>query len=145
MTVVKDERWKPVDLGNRISLRYLGRSAVLQLVSLFDELLLDFGPALLIFLMRGACCGLFDVDCIGSIPFEGNCGVQWVGWKLGVREALGQGLELADSLGRLNDPATPTASFAEFCRDFEEVIVANRNGELLPDVSGSRCNILRGG
>lgn len=43
-------------------------------------MLLEFGPGFLSYIIRGACCGPLGVKAIGSVPFDDNLEMYWVGW-----------------------------------------------------------------
>lgn len=69
------KRWKPVDLGDEVCLRYLSRSEVLGSVGLFSAVVLDFWPHFLGCIRRGAGCDPIGTDSIGSVTLDGNYGV----------------------------------------------------------------------
>lgn len=54
-------------------------------------------------------------------------------------------LKLMDSVCRLYAPRIPVALFAAFFRHFEERVADDCSGDLLLDIEGSLCDILRGG
>lgn len=61
---------------------------------------------------------------------------------VGLKGALWPILRFADSVGRKDALTIPAASFADFCRGFEERIFEGCSGNLRPDVDHSRCNVL---
>lgn len=130
-------RW----LGDGVFLPHLVSSKILGTISLFKKVLLDLWPAFLIHIMKGACCGLFDVDFLGNILFEDNIMMYWVGWDMEVGGALIPGLGLADSVGRSDALTVPTASSAVFCRNFEGRATNDCSGGLHIDTERSRCNV----
>lgn len=105
-------------LEDLLCIRHLGRYEVLGAVGLFIKVMLEFGPAFHSCLIRCARCGLFGADSKGSVPFDDDFGMYWLGWGPGVRGTLGLALGPAGRVGWLDVLTIPTASFANFRFDF---------------------------
>lgn len=73
------EGCNPVNFWDRVCPRYLHKSEVLGLVSLFSKILLNSGPDFLSCRLRGAHCGSLDVVCIGRVRYVVNFRVYRVG------------------------------------------------------------------
>lgn len=107
-------------MGDRVCAPHHDVRKILGLVGLFSKLVPNNESAILGCLVASEHSGFSNAGEISSTPFDGNLGMYWVGWELGLEGVLRPVSEFGNSVARLDALTIPVPAFAEFNRDLKK-------------------------